>query len=220
MAVRLRGRVAVKGVGLVFFPSLYIFMFNSYFIFYNRGNFSQGSRHSAITGTWLLILLLFHLGGEKPSPTRGLELPPAPLSPAGLLASTSSPHEISNFLHSRRSHIVAIFFFRSSFFTAATSVIGKKKIQRKNTNSEQLQILRKQYIYPHPPFTAFSKNGCTISPQLSGETNQTAARTSQRPISRRFLEKWRSQNGPSGVDSSSRFWGDHQHRPARETTSG
>lgn len=40
------------------------------------------------------------------------------------------------------------FFFRSSFFTAATSVIGKKKIQRKNTNSQQLQILRKQYIYP------------------------------------------------------------------------
>lgn len=47
LAFRGRGRVAVEGVKIRP-PPLYIFMFNSYFIFYNRRNFSQGSRHSAL----------------------------------------------------------------------------------------------------------------------------------------------------------------------------
>lgn len=129
-----RGRVAVEGVRLeFFFPPHYIYLCLIHTLYLIIGGTSAkglATLRSAITGTRLLILLLFHLGGEKPSPTRGLALPPhlpRPLPPAGLLASTSSPHEICNFLHSRRSHIVAIFFFRSSFFTAATSVIGKKK---------------------------------------------------------------------------------------------
>lgn len=198
------------GAVRVFFSPHYIYLCLIHTLYLIIGGTSAkglATLRSAITGTRLLILLLFHLGGEKPSPTRGLALPPhlpPPLPPAGLLASTSSPHEISNFLHSRRSHIVAIFFFRSSFFTAATSVIGKKKNTKKKHARRTASDPQKTYL--PPPFTAFSKNGCTVSPLSCG--------------TRRFLEKWSSQNGPSGADSSSRFWGDHQRRPARETAGG
>lgn len=76
-----RGRVAVEGVGLEFPPPpphyIYLCLIHTLYLIIG-GTSAKGlaTLRSAITGTRLLILLLFHLGGEKPSPTRGLALPP------------------------------------------------------------------------------------------------------------------------------------------------
>lgn len=139
--------------GVSFFPpSLYIFMFNSYFIFYNRGNFSQESRHSALgyhRDTALNPVTLSFGGREAVSHEALNSHPTSPLlSPAGLLASTSSPHEISNFLHSSRSHIVAIFFSDLHFSPQQRRLSEKKNTKKKHEQPTASDPQKTIYLSP------------------------------------------------------------------------
>lgn len=82
MAARLRGKgrvLVTVEMREIFLSSLYIFMFNSYFIFYNRGTSAKGLGDHRDAAA-LNPVTLSYGGSEVVSPTQGLERtsPPPP----------------------------------------------------------------------------------------------------------------------------------------------